>query len=344
MNAWDRFINTVERKKVDHFPVALIGTNRFFAGFSNLSLSDVLYNPEMMIKTQFKVFHHFPEVTFIPGPWPDYGVAILSALGCRIYWTDDGMPQVRGEIIDNENDLLNYMQPKPKTDGLMPLYLHTLKLFKSPLKNETGQMPFLWSFGPGEIASYLSGITNLFMGMVDNKQLVTDLLEKVTETIVIWLKAQLDINPDAAGFLLTDDISGMVAKKHYEEFILPCHQRIRSEFPELLIVFHNDAKSDHILSSIANTGFEVFNFGKTTDILKCRDAISHKMCLMGNLDPLDLLINGSAEDVYQAAMDSLKLFSAQQGFILSAGGGMNKGVPEENIHALVSAVKDYTPL
>ena len=76
---------------------------------------------------------------------------------------------------------------------------------------------------------------------------------------------------------------------------------------------------------------EVFNFGKTTDILKCRENISGQICLMGNIDPLDLMINGSAENVYKNAIECLSLFSGQTGYILSVGGGLNQGIPVDNI-------------
>jgi uroporphyrinogen decarboxylase len=294
-----------------------------------------------MMEAQLRAFKLFPEVTFIPGVWPDYGVAILSAFGCRIFWTPNGMPQVRGEILQCEDDLNSLEIPNPQSDGLMPFYLNTLKLFVNQKDDFKDTLHFTWSFGPGEIATYLCGISNFFFALIKKKRFALGVLEKVTQAIITWIYSQLEINPQADGLLLTDDISGMISKNHYEEFILPFHKKIREEFPDLIIVFHNDAKSNHILTSIVETGFEVFNFGKTTDILKCRESISERICLMGNLDPLELMINGSADEVYEKAIECLSLFSGHQGYILSVGGGLNRGVPVENIHALIAATKEF---
>lgn len=340
MNTRDRFFNTIQRKPVDHVPVALIGTNRFFAGASGIRLSELLFQPDLMIEAQSKVLQALPEVSFIPGCWPDYGVSILSAFGCKIFWVEDGMPQVRGEIIKNPQDIAALPIPNPQTDGLMPLYLYTLRKFAERKEELQDHLRFVWSFGPGELAGYLCGISPLFLSLVESPGFAKGVLEKATKTIISWINAQLEINPLARGLLLTDDISGMVSRTHYEEYLLPYHKQIRAAFPELAIVFHNDAKSDHILASLTETGFEVFNFGKTTDIIKCRDTISAQMCLMGNLDPLELMVTGSPEEVYEGAKECLRLFPKDQGYILSAGGGLNQGTTLENIRALISAVKD----
>jgi uroporphyrinogen decarboxylase len=342
MKAWERFQKTVEREQVDHVPIALIGTSRFYASIAQTSLSDILFNPQRMIEAQRKTFELFPDITFIPGAWPDLGVATLSAYGCKIYWLPNGMPQIRDEIIKSESDLSSLVIPNPKTDGLMPQYLHTLGLFLEQEDIFLDALRFTWSIGPGEMATYFCGITNFFIALKNDKKLAWGVLEKVTQGIIAWINAQLDTNPHAVGMLLTDDISGMISEKHYEEFLFPFHRRIREEFPDLIIVFHNDAKSDHILQPIADTGFDVFNFGKTTDIKNCRESISDQICLMGNIDPLDLMINGSPEDVYKKAEECLSVFSGQQGYMLSVGGGLNAGIPVENIQALINAAKEFS--
>ncbi len=338
MDNWERFKKTVRREKTDFVPTVLIGTSRFFASIAGIALSDVLHRPDRMLAALKKTFELLPEVTFIPGAWPDYGVAILSAYGCRIFWTENGMPQVRGEIIRDRDDLRLLEIPRPETDGMMPHYLHTLRMF---LEDEAliDNLRFVWSFGPGEMASYFCGVSQLFTGFIIDKSLAHGVLEKATEGIISWVRAQLDINPHAEGLLLTDDISGMISREHYQEFIFPCHRKIREAFPHLIIVFHNDAKSDHILEPIADTGFDVFNFGKTTDIHKCKAQISQRICLMGNIDPLDLMINGSAQEVAGKAAECLSLFSKQSGYMLSVGGGLNQGIPLDNVRALAAAAR-----
>src|SRR4030042_1975080 len=116
MDNWESFKSTVKREKTDRVPTALIGTSRFYASIAGYELSDVLHRPDIMLAAQKRTFELLPDVTFIPGAWPDYGVAILSAYGCKIFWAENGMPQVRGEIIRSIDDLNSLEIPNPETD------------------------------------------------------------------------------------------------------------------------------------------------------------------------------------------------------------------------------------
>ena len=95
-----------------------------------------------------------------------------------------------------------------------------------------------------------------------------------------------------------------------------------------------------MLAALPATGIDVFNLGKTTDLVRARDTLSAQVSLMGNIDPLDLMMNGKPEEVYQEASNRLEIFRGKNGFILSVGGGLNDGTKVENIRALLQAVKN----
>jgi len=61
---------------------------------------------------------------------------------------------------------------------------------------------------------------------------------------------------------------------------------------------------------------------------------------MGNVNPLEIGVRGTVEEVYAATMDVLNK-SEGEGIILSVGGGTSPGMPRENINAMLSALNDY---
>ena len=63
-----------------------------------------------------------------------------------------------------------------------------------------------------------------------------------------------------------------------------------------------------------------------------------RLCLMGNVPPLEIGVRGTPEMVRKAAGEVLAK-SSGGGLILSVGGGVSPGMPKENIVALVKAVK-----
>ena len=62
---------------------------------------------------------------------------------------------------------------------------------------------------------------------------------------------------------------------------------------------------------------------------------------MGNVDPLEVMINDTAQEVYRKAHECLSVFSDRPGYMLSVGGGLNQGIPAVNIIALVDTTKEF---
>ena len=60
---------------------------------------------------------------------------------------------------------------------------------------------------------------------------------------------------------------------------------------------------------------------------------------MGNVDPLNVGVRGTADEVEQAAITCLDKAAAGGGLILSVGGGMSPGMPAENVDAILRAAR-----
>lgn len=339
MDSWQRFLKTVKFEKVDYVPVALLGTPRFFASLADIPLFECLHDPGKLIQVEAQAFQRFPDVTFIPGCWPDLGVGIFSAFGCKIHWPKDAMPWVKEVAIKSEQDIKFLKIPDPKHGGLMPWYLKTLSRFAEERSSFSNNLRFLWSNGQGELASHLWGMQEVLMNIHLKPKLVQELLKKLTEFIINWLEVQLEIMGKAEGILFTDDISGLVSQEMYEEFLLPYHCQIREKFKDYIFVFHCDTKSDHILQSLLKVKFDVFNLGPTTDLANAKKEIGEKICLMGNVDPVDIMQNGQVEKVEGASRICMKAGMRRGGYILSVGGGLNEKTPAENIDAMVKITK-----
>ena len=60
VKTWQRFIDTVRFKEVDHVPVALLGTPRFFASLAGVKLFECLHDPCKLMEAELQAFRRFP--------------------------------------------------------------------------------------------------------------------------------------------------------------------------------------------------------------------------------------------------------------------------------------------
>ena len=184
------------------------------------------------------------------------------------------------------------------------------------------------------------GLTSFLEAMALHEDAAKRVLEKLSDVIVAWIRAQQDVLTDAEMILLTDDIAGLLSPEMYEAVLLPVHQRIRALFPEMLILFHNDTASNHLLDILPETGFDVFQLGPTTSLSKAARRVGTRMALMGNIDPVHILQNGSVEEVIYASRRCLDEVGSRARFILSPGGGMNQDIERAKIEAMLSCCRE----
>jgi uroporphyrinogen decarboxylase len=87
-------------------------------------------------------------------------------------------------------------------------------------------------------------------------------------------------------------------------------------------------------------GINMFNFTGKQDISKVREMVGNKICLMGNVPPLEVLAQGSPETVIIKTQECLNMYNSKAGILLSAGGGASPGTPRDNIRAMIEGVKN----
>jgi uroporphyrinogen-III decarboxylase len=118
-------------------------------------------------------------------------------------------------------------------------------------------------------------------------------------------------------------------------------KKICDAFPKDWVkIYHNDAEITACLDHLPDCGFNVLNWGKQTDIAEVKERVGDRMCLMGNVNPLEVGVRGTPEEVREATLDVLEK-SGGQGIILSVGGGTSPGMPKENIEAMSRALAEF---
>ncbi len=342
---WDAFKRAAKRQAAAGIPLALIVDSPWIPGHLGISHLDYYLDPEVWFQGNRKIEEEFPDAILIPSWWMESGMAIEpSAMGARISFWPDQTPSVQATLFQLE-DVEQLAPVDPASDGFMALALHRYRMQKQRIFDAGHVIPLVTARGPLCAAAFLHDVNSLMLEMAENPAGVHKLLTYATEGIIRWLTAQAEVlGPSVDGILLLDDIVGFLSREYYREFAYPYLKEICDAFPrEWVKVYHNDASVSQFLEELPDVGFDVLNFGHKLDIAEAFRRTGGRLCLMGNVPPLEVGVRGTAEQVRTAALEVLRK-SQGQPLILSFGGGVSPGTPGDNIRALVEANRDFQTL
>ncbi len=339
---WETFKRAARGEKMDKIPMAMIVDSPWIPGYYGIKHMDYYLDPKLWFDTNLRLMEEFPDVIFIPSWWMEYGMAAEpSALGSKIKFWSDNTPS-EYHTLHHVEDIDKFPEYEVENDAFMAMTLHRIRMHQQQILDAGYITPIVTSRGPLCTAGFVRGTTEFMIDIVEKPEWAHKLINLCTNLIIDWLKAQQKAMGDCVeGLFILDDIVGFVNEEHYKEFAHPYLKRICDAFPKDFIkIYHNDASVEACLEHLPDTGFNVLNWGKQTDIADVKDRIGNRMCLMGNVNPLEVAVRGDYDDVFDATMDVLE-DSGGENIILSVGGGTSPGMPKESFKAMADALAEY---
>jgi len=339
---WETFKRAARLEKLEEIPMALIIDSPWIPGYLGLQHLDYYLDPELWFQSNLRVMREFPEVIFVPSWWMEYGMAAEPcALGAKVKFWAGNTPNVCPTLYRLE-DLGQLQDYDVETDAFAALTLHRIRTQRRRILDHGYILPMVTARGPLCTAGFVRGTTNFMTDLAENPAGAHQLIDLCTRVVIDWLKAQQKAMGDTVeSIFILDDVVGFINKEYYLEFAHPYLKRICDAFPKDWIkVYHNDAKLEACLDHLPDTGFQVLNWGKQKNIRELKQRVGDRMCLMGNVNPLEIAVRGTPEEVKAATVDVLE-GSGGEGIILSVGGGVSPGMPRESILAMLEALKQF---
>jgi uroporphyrinogen decarboxylase len=339
---WATFKKAARLEKLEKVPMALIIDSPWIPGYLGLNHMDYFLDPELWFQSNLKIHREFPEIIFVPSWWMEYGMAAEpSVLGAKIKFWQDNTPSEYHTLFHIE-DIEKFPDYEVKADAFMAMTLHRMKMHKQRILDTGEILPLVTSRGPLCTAGFVRSTTDFMIDIVEKPEWAHKLIDLCTRVIIDWLKAQAEILGNTVeGIFILDDIVGFINEEHYQEFAHPYLKRICDAFPKDWVkIYHNDADINACVDYLPDCGFNVLNWGKQTDYSDVKARVGDRMCLMGNVNPLEVGVRGTPEEVQDATLDVLEK-SGGEGIILSVGGGTSPGMPKRNILAMLEALEKF---
>jgi len=323
-------------------PVGFIIDSPWLPNWYGIDILDYFTSDQLWLEANLKAIETFPEAIFLPGFWAEYGMCSEpSAFGARSAFPQNEFPHAFPSILSPE-DIHSLELPDPVKDGLGPLMLNRLKLMQHAIEQAGHRIRFSISRGPLNIASYLMGTTEFMMAMMTHPRETHDLIRLITDYLLGFHKHQAELFPSIDGIMMLDDIIGFISEDQFVEFALPYFRELYDcKFPVKFL--HNDANCMEMVSYLPEMGVNLFNMGFDTDLNQLKELTRNQVSMLGNIPPRDVLAQGSAKEVKEAALKLISELNEPSRVIFSCGGGMPPGVSSENLAIFIETVKRFNP-
>ena len=335
---WEKLLAIIGGEVFEPLPVGFIVDSPWLANWAGMSILDYFTNEQKWLEANLKVVGEFEECFFLPGFWAEFGMCTgPAAFGAKCIWPENEFPSV-GKLAADIEKVADIKKPNAETDGLCPFVIKRLKNCLEQIERAGHRVRFAVSRGPLNIASFLLGTTEFLTALKLNPKLTHKMLNTITDFIIDWLKVQKEAFGSVDGIFILDDIAGFLGEKDFKEFALSYFRRIFDSFDVNVKFFHNDSNGVVCAPYLSEIGVNLFNFSFNHSINEMRQLTQNEVTLLGNIPPVDVLANGSAQKVKDEVGSLVSSLSERSRVILSCGGGMPPGVSSENIKAFLAAV------
>jgi uroporphyrinogen decarboxylase len=185
-------------------------------------------------------------------------------------------------------------------------------------------------------------MTEIMMLCYDEPELVHGVLEKVTEFLITYNTAFRDAG--ANGMVMAEPAAGMLSPALIGEFSTPYVRRIIKavETDACVFIYHNCGNSTLTLTKESlDTEARAFSFGNAIDLGAMMKLMPQDRIVMGNVDPVGELRNGTVESVRAATQSVLNSCAEYPNFILSSGCDIPPVSLIENIDAFFDTAETF---
>lgn len=229
--------------------------------------------------------------------------------------------------------------PDPKRDGRMPVLLEAIKRLKDEFGDTicvTGR-----TAAPFSSASLMYGISETMVLMYDDPELLLDTIRFCTEMQTAFGLAQIEAGADALWFGDCNASGHLISVDQYNEFAAEGARQCATAYRNAggWSWYHASEHSPAHLKAQAATGVSAVSIGPGLDIALAKAAIGDRCCILGNVDPILSLLQGTEREVVDATNRIFAAGSQGGGYLFNTGEMVPRDIPEANMVAMVRTAR-----
>lgn len=338
MSSLERIATAIQLKEPDRVPVIPVLMIRALKEIDAPATREVLHDPDTMAQAKLTSFKKFGGDAMIAGT----GLNVeAEALGCTLEYLEEEIPVMEDRILEQNSDL-GQLGSVDINKGRVSAVAKEIEI----LNREHGSTAVVGVCisGPFTTALELRGLAGAMDDMKSNPDYFKALMEKSTNEIIRYSDILIDHGTLALNMLEPLCSCDVIPPEMYLEWALPYQQKIFNHIKskERVPIIHVCTFSQPIWNKLPETGAFAFHGDILPSLFDCKSSIGDKICLIGNVNPIDVLLYGTPEDVKDASVRCIKTAGPKGGFVLAAGCDTGYDVPDENLHAMIETANRHS--
>ncbi len=331
----ERILALFQGERVDPIPV--------FSGMGNVTLhgltphkwrfADIHVDATKMATCAASTYQLFGfESVVVPF---DMGIE-AEALGCNInFYAHSDQEVLYPTIAEKLAIYLEELELKVpedlRTAGRIPLVVEAIKKLKREVGSEAAVGS--WVLGPFTLAGQILELDHFLKTSYKKQELVEELLSRLTEVLIDIVGLYREAGADFITVREMGATSDVLSPRFFKSLVLPQLQSIFTAIgpPNVL---HICGDTNLVVELMAESNADAIAVDQKNDIARTVETVGDKVMVFGNLDPFNVLVTGTPEDI------GLSVRSILDAGVNALWPGCDiwPSVPAENMHALMQSV------
>ena len=327
----------------DRAPVCDFG-NAAMLGYTGHTLKECRANPELVASVMKEWVAATGEDMFF-GPQETKGI-FMDLPGIEVKLPDNDQGSLQSTYFQSVDDAVEKYLYDPFDPAASPNFRkYVLDIFKSQRKACPDVMMPVWCEGVLTTTGFLYGMENTIMGLLMSPDEIGKVIDRGAAFSRDIVSAQL-AEIDADYVVYTDPVSSadMIDEDMFKKFNRDrLHANISHWEKEYGVgtMLHICGDTTPMLPDFAMTGAKAMSLDHKVDLAKAKECFGKKMAIMGNLDPVSVMLSDDVNKVVETAEKCFADAGQDGGYIFGPGCAEPLNTPIRNIQALAEVSKRH---
>ncbi|HEY2018053.1 MAG TPA: uroporphyrinogen decarboxylase family protein, partial [Bryobacteraceae bacterium] len=325
MTGRERVLALLSGNEPDHLPFMPITMMRA-ARHIGVKYREYVTDHRVMAEAQIRIAETFDidHVSVISDPARE-----VSDLGGAVEWFEDQPPAVIEEraLLTEKIRLVGLRMPAISSAPRMFDRVEGVRL----LRERAGRDRIVegWVEGPCAMSADLRGLNRLMLDFFDDPAFVRELFQFSVEMEFENARAQIQAGADLIG--VGDAAASLIGPKLYREFVFPEERNLVRRIQECgaRVRLHICGKTRKLYRAMADLGADIVDLDFFAPLDEARAEMGPEQVLLGNLDPVRVMRDGTPETIQAAFAECHRQAGAR--YIVGAGCEIPAGTSDANL-------------